>query len=123
MKKVSSREFMYIGTIILFPIALLFKGMYLYFAGAIVVSSLLILFDPIFKRLRMQVLGAETFIYFTFISGAAMGLFIHLAPELKLSLISVWFGINIFYGLKIARKIDDMNAENHETEKDEPKDP
>jgi uncharacterized protein YqgC (DUF456 family) len=109
MKKVSSREFMYIGAIILFPIALLFKGMYLYFVGALIVSILLIFFDPIFKRFRRQLLGADKFIFYTLLSGVMVGLIIHFVPALSAALISVWFVINIFHGLKVAKKIDRAN--------------
>ena len=109
MKKVSSKEFMYIGAIILFPIALLFKGMYLYFVGALIVSTLLIFFDPIFKRFRIQLLGANKFIFYTLLSGGVMGLIIHFVPDFSTALVSVWFAINMFYGLRIAKKIDSAN--------------
>jgi uncharacterized protein YqgC (DUF456 family) len=109
MKTVNSREFMYIGAVILLPIALLFKGMYLYFVGALVVSTLLIFFDPVFKRFRIQVIGADKFILYTFFSGGIVGLVIHFLPDLATALISVWFGINLFYGVKIGKKIDSDN--------------
>lgn len=109
MKKVSSREFMYIGAIVLLPIALLFKGMYLYFVGALGVSTLLIFVDPVFKRFRTQVSGADKFILYTFFSGGIVGLAIYFLPDLATTLISVWFAINVFYGVKIGKKIDGDN--------------
>ena len=101
---------MYIGAILLLPIALMFKGMYLYFVGAITLSILLIFFDPVFKRFRKQVLGADKFISYTLLSGLIVGLVIHFVRDFSTVLISVWFAVNVFYGVRIGRKIDSANV-------------
>jgi hypothetical protein len=99
VKKISSREFMYISAMTVLPVAMLFKGMYLYFMGALALSVLLIYFDPLFKQFRRQVAGANQFIFFT----------IYFLPNVANALISIWFIVDIVYGLKIAKKIELIN--------------
>jgi|TARA_B110000211_G_scaffold32705_1_gene33084 hypothetical protein len=109
VKKISSREFMYISAMTVLPVAMLFKGMYLYFMGALALSVLLIYFDPLFKQFRRQVAGANQFIFFTLLSGGIIGLAIYFLPNVANALISIWFIVDIVYGLKIAKKIELIN--------------
>ena len=100
---------MYISAMTILPVAMLFKGMYLYSIGALALSVLLIYFDPLFKLFRRQVVGANQFIIFTLLSGGVVGLVIYVLPSLATVLISIWFIVDVVYGLKIAKKIELIN--------------
>ncbi len=109
MKKISSREFMYISAMIILPVAMLYKGMYLYFLGTLVLSVMLIYLDPIFKTFRKQVDGANQYIVCTLLSGGVVGLVIFLLPDIANIIIPTWFVFDVVYGLKIAKKIESIN--------------
>ncbi|ABO25512.1 hypothetical protein [Shewanella loihica] len=109
MEKISSRDFMYISAVLIIPVVMLFKGMYLYFLGTFAIALLLVVFDPLFKRFRSQIDGADKFIAYNFITGLMVGVGLIFFSHLSSLLISVWFTIDIFYGLKVAKKIESIN--------------
>lgn len=100
---------MYISAMIILPVAMLFKGMYLYFLGALTLSFMLIYFDPLFKRFRKQVDGANQYILFTLLSGGVVGLVLFLLPDMANTLIPIWLIFDAVYGFKIAKKIELIN--------------
>lgn len=110
MKKISSREFMYIGGILVLPIIMLFKGMPLYFLGGIVLSSVLIMLDPLFKRFRKQIDGADKFIVIILFTGATSAGVTMFFPNSSMAIVLSWSAFYVFYGIKMSGKIEKMNS-------------
>lgn len=105
MRIISSRELMYITGIILLPVAVLLKGMYLYSIGVFVLSILLINFDPLFKAFRKQILESDKYIFLNLFVGSCIGLIIYFIPHIKTFLVLIWFVFISFYGCRIANKV------------------
>ncbi|MCF1431790.1 MAG: hypothetical protein LPH21_08165 [Shewanella sp.] len=110
MKKISSREFMYIGGVLVLPIILLFKGLLLYFLFALMLSLLLIFFDPLFKRFRKQVEGSEKFIVIILTSGVVASGVTVFFPNFSTGLVLCWSVFYVACGFKMSNKIEAMNG-------------
>lgn len=100
---------MYIGGILVLPIIMLFKGMPLYFLGGIVLSLLLIVFDPLFKRFIKQIDGADKFIVIILSTGVTCAGGAMFFPGLSMTLVLSWSAFYVFYGIKMSSRIETMN--------------
>lgn len=108
-KEISSREFMYIGGVLFFPAILLFKGMLIYYAGALSLCFLLIMFDPIFKYFMKQIKGAKIFICISLISGGGFATISLLLPEYRIGIVLLWAMFYLSYSMGISDKIEKRN--------------
>ena len=108
-KSISSKEFMYVGIVILLPTILLFNSFLLYAVGALAIAVLLIFVDPLFKRFRCGVVGSEKFIVGVLGSGILAGISSTLMPDYHVLIVSAWSIFYLVWGMKIAKRIDNVN--------------
>jgi predicted PurR-regulated permease PerM len=115
VKEISSREFMYIGGILVLPIIMLFKGLVLYFLCALALSLVLMFFDPLFKRFRKLVEGADKFIATILATGIVASGIAVTFPNFSTGLVLCWSLFYIVCGIKMSSKIEAMNNKVNES--------
>lgn len=106
MLKLTYREFMYIGFVLLLPITILFKGAIGYALLFLFILLILIFFDPLFKRFRKHIHGANKFICIILSSGFACATLSLILPQYQLSIVLL-FGVGFYlYLMRISRGIE-----------------
>lgn len=108
MKKISAKEFMYVCAVIIFPVVLLFKGMFLYSIVGSIVSGLLISIDPLFRKIKIRVPETNRYLVNLYISGILIGVIIYFLAILKTPLVFAWFIGMTFYGITTAKKLEKL---------------
>lgn len=106
MLKLAYREFMYIGFVLALPIIILFKGAIYYALLFLFILLMLIIFDPLFKKFRKHIYGANKFICIILSSGlicATVSLFF---PKMQMSIVIFWALFYTVYLMRIAREIE-----------------
>ena len=106
--EIGFKDQMYVGMATAFPLIMLFKGQHLFFVGLSLVLILLIIFDPIFKKLFRRVKSAKAYMINIYLTGFSVGVLSAIFENYHGFIIGAWWFYFLVLSLRLSNKIEKM---------------